>query len=143
MKYLKKVLKGVCLIVLAGYIWYTLDTTVFGRGDYSYYRYKTLPFWSYVAILDGKESLIKENLLNTALFVPIGFLLCILLPRRRWWMPLIFGIGLSAGIELMQLVWKRGTCEFDDVFHNTLGCVIGFAIVKGIAKFYNHTRWRN
>lgn len=130
MKTYKFMFKGVCLLALAGYIWYTLDTTVFCRSDYSYYQYKTYPFWSYAAILDGKESLIKENLLNVALFVPIGFLLCSLLSRRRWWMALIFGLGLSTGIELMQLVWKRGTCEFDDVFHNTIGCLIGYGLCK-------------
>lgn len=139
-RYLKIALKGVCLITLIGYIWYTLDITIFGRSEYSCYRYKTLPFWSYAAIMDGKESLIKENLLNVALFVPIGYLLCSLLPRRRWWMALIFGLGLSAGIELMQLLWKRGTCEFDDVFHNTIGCLIGYGLCKMAVSLTRLTR---
>lgn len=137
------VLKGVCLIALVGYIWYTLDTTVLGRSDYSYYRYKTYPFWSYAAILSGEVSLIRENLLNVALFAPIGLLLCCLLPWRKWWIALMFGFELSVCIELLQLVWKRGTCEFDDVLHNTLGCLLGFILASGIAKFYNHLRWRN
>lgn len=142
-RYLKIALKGVCLITLIGYIWYTLDITIFGRSEYSCYRYKTLPFWSYAAIMDGKESLIKENLLNIALFIPIGFLLSSVLPRIRWWKVLLFGLAFSVFIELMQFVGKRGTCEFDDVLHNTIGCIIGFAIVKGIAKLYNNSRWRN
>ncbi len=143
MKYFKIVLKGVCLITLVVCIWFTLDTTVLGRSDYSYYRYKTYPFWSYVAILNGEESLIRENLLNVALFVPIGFLLCCLLDRRKWRIALMFGFGLSVCIELLQLVWKRGTCEFDDVLHNTLGCLLGFAIVKGMIWLFNNLRWRN
>ena len=143
MKYFKIVLKGVCLITLIVYIWFTLDTTILGRCDYSYYRYKTYPFWSYAAILSGDGTLIRENLLNVALFVPIGFLLCCLQYRKKWRIAMMFGLGLSVCIELLQLVWKRGTCEFDDVLHNTLGCLLGFAIVKCMVWLYNNLRWKN
>lgn len=44
----------------------------------------------------------------------------------------MFGFSFSVCIEFLQLVWKRGTCEFDDIFHNTLGCMIGYGIYKGI-----------
>ena len=33
------------------------------------------------------------------------------------------------GIEILQLVTSRGLCEFDDVFHNMIGAVIGVGIV--------------
>ena len=136
MKYVRIVFKCVSLIAFAGYIWYTLDSTIFGRNDFSDYKYKTIPFWSYIAIYNGETFLIKEDLLNVALFVPIGFLLCYVLPYRRWWIALMFGLGLSVGIESMQLVWKRGICEFDDVFHNTIGCLIGYLITWGGIKCY-------
>ena len=32
----------------------------------------------------------------------------------------------------MQLVFQRGYSEFDDVFHNTLGAIIGFVLWKGV-----------
>ncbi len=38
------------------------------------------------------------------------------------------GGGLSFAIESTQYVTKTGFAEFDDVFHNTLGCVIGYGI---------------
>ena len=38
------------------------------------------------------------------------------------------GFIFSSVIELSQLALKRGLCEFDDVFHNTLGCVIGYGV---------------
>lgn len=137
MKKVRIILKFICLLALVGYIWYTLDTTVFGRDEYSAYRYKALPFWSYVAIYDGNEILIKEDLLNVALFIPIGFLLGLVMTNKRWWKALLFGSGLSVSIEMMQLIGKRGTCEFDDVFHNTIGCLIGFFVVLGIMRIYN------
>ena len=38
------------------------------------------------------------------------------------------GFVFSSVIELSQLVLKRGLCEFDDVFHNTLGCAVGYGV---------------
>lgn len=31
----------------------------------------------------------------------------------------------------MQYFLKRGLAEFDDVFHNALGCIAGWLMVKG------------
>ena len=35
-------------------------------------------------------------------------------------------------IEVLQFVFKRGFAEFDDVFHNVVGCAIGFGVYVGI-----------
>ena len=32
-------------------------------------------------------------------------------------------------VELLQLLAARGLCEFDDVFHNMIGAVIGVGVV--------------
>lgn len=42
----------------------------------------------------------------------------------------IFLIALcfSVGIEIMQFVTGRGLMEFDDVFNNTVGAVVGYGI---------------
>ena len=42
------------------------------------------------------------------------------------WKVLAIGGGFSLLIEVLQFVLKRGFAEFDDVFHNLLGCAIGF-----------------
>ena len=42
--------------------------------------------------------------------------------------------GLSALIEKLQLVSRRGLCEFDDIFHNILGAAIGIRIVMAVRK---------
>lgn len=34
------------------------------------------------------------------------------------------GIILSGGIEVLQLVLRRGLFEWDDIFHNSLGCML-------------------
>lgn len=48
----------------------------------------------------------------------------------RWkWKGILAAAGLCVGIEILQLVTSRGLCEFDDVFHNMIGAVIGIGIV--------------
>ena len=68
----------------------------------------------------------KEQILtNVVVFVPVG-----VLAGRIWrWKGLWVAAGLSIAIELLQLVTSRGLCEFDDVFHNMIGAVIGIGIV--------------
>lgn len=36
-------------------------------------------------------------------------------------------------LEITQYFTGRGLCEFDDVFHNTLGACIGFIIWKKLS----------
>lgn len=42
----------------------------------------------------------------------------------------IIGCGISVTIESLQFFLMRGFSEFDDVMHNTLGCMIGYVLVK-------------
>ncbi|WP_394798617.1 VanZ family protein [Parabacteroides distasonis] len=53
--------------------------------------------------------------------VPVVFLLSFVFIHRSWWKVALVGFVFSSVIELSQLVFKRGFCDFDDVFHNTLG----------------------
>ena len=66
----------------------------------------------------------KRQLLNIALFVPLGFLLPLLSkPFRKWYAALGAGFGVSLLIELSQFFTGRGMCDVDDLFTNTLRCV--------------------
>ena len=67
----------------------------------------------------------NQILTNIIMFVPVG-----VLAGRIWrWRGLWVAAGLSIAIELLQLITARGLCEFDDVFHNMIGAVIGVGIV--------------
>ena len=35
------------------------------------------------------------------------------------------GIAVSSAIEISQLLFCRGLFEFDDIIHNSLGCMLG------------------
>ena len=41
---------------------------------------------------------------------------------------MMVGAGISVMIELLQLIFKRGLCEVDDVIHNVLGCMVGYGV---------------
>jgi len=63
---------------------------------------------------------------NIVLFAPLGFLLVMLLPIRRWWLALLIGPALSIGIELTQLTTLSDRfASIGDVFANSSGVFIG------------------
>lgn len=64
------------------------------------------------------------------MFVPVGVLAGLIWRWRGLW----FAVGLSVGIEILQLVSGRGLCEIDDVVHNMIGAVIGVGIVMMARK---------
>lgn len=91
-------------------------------------------FWSYREVLrSGKDALLTQNIANVLAFVPIGLLLGCAFGRMKWWKALAIGGGFSLLIEVLQFVFKRGFAEFDDVFHNVLGCAIGYGVYVLVA----------
>jgi len=73
-----------------------------------------------------------EVLANVLVFVPIGILAFLLLPRRAWPLSLLAGPLLSGGIELAQrLALPHRAATFDDVLANSTGATIGvvFAVI--------------
>ncbi len=90
-------------------------------------------FWSYRKWFAGDKDLGKEILGNIAMFIPYGFLLSSVLltfrnGKRRG--GIVFGsaIVFSFTIEILQLVLIRGLFEWDDVFSNAVGTVIGMLL---------------
>jgi len=50
-------------------------------------------------------------------------------PRKQFWISMLFLIGFSATIEIIQLVGQVGLFEWDDIFDNGLGGLLGYLIV--------------
>jgi len=66
---------------------------------------------------------------NVLMFVPLGFLVSMLLPVRVWWLALIICPGLSVAIELTQgLALSARFATVSDVLSNSLGAIIGALI---------------
>lgn len=121
--------------ILAFYLSFVAKITVFSRIPWYEPRYMLVPFWSYRAIADGRTGLISEVFWNVVLFMPIGILFMLLLTCKcKWVITIIIGFLITTAIELIQLIFHRGYFEFDDIFHNTLGTVIGIAIYIVVIK---------
>ncbi len=62
---------------------------------------------------------------NILLFLPFGFILKCLYPYKRNLTIVVYGLLLSMGIEVTQLLLQIGICDVDDVILNTTGAVAG------------------
>lgn len=63
---------------------------------------------------------------NVVMFIPLGFLVSMLLPVRVWWLALVICPGLSVAIELTQaLALSARFATVSDVISNSIGALIG------------------
>lgn len=88
-----------------------------------------MPLWSYLEIVSGNYSLLLEIIINIFMLAPLGFLLA----RFHFFnihRIIIFGFLFSLIIECNQFILAKGWFECDDIIHNTLGIVIGYALYR-------------
>ncbi len=70
---------------------------------------------------------------NMLMFVPLGFLLPLLTRRARRFLPvLLLSLLVCVLLEMLQMLTHRGVFELDDIFHNTLGSVIGYFLAEAL-----------
>ncbi|WP_422936017.1 VanZ family protein [Sinomonas sp. P47F7] len=77
-----------------------------------------LPSWLHAGAIEAAA--------NVAIFVPVGFLLVLILPRRWRWLAVVGCCALSTFIETVQwilLTDRSGNVR--DVITNTTGAIIG------------------
>lgn len=121
-------------LLLVEYLVWIFCMAVFFRGVQATRSFNLAPFWSYGAIHSGNRLFMVLDIMNVTAFVPVGFLLCCSIGLTKWWQVLLIGIAISVGIEVLQFVLLRGFAEFDDVFHNALGCLVGYEAHNGISS---------
>lgn len=78
--------------------------------------------------------------LNIALFIPFGFLLPAVAPKKRQngVFSVLTGMMLSTFIETIQMVLQIGECDIKDIVGNTLGTVLGYLIYCLVARRYRN-----
>ena len=124
-------------LLLAEYMVLILLLAVVFRKLLDVREFHVIPFRSYWYIWEGGRFLVQV-FMNVLAFVPIGLLLGCAFGRLRWKTVLWIGGGFSLLIEVLQFAFKRGFAEFDDVFHNVLGCAIGFGVYLAVAWLINN-----
>ena len=114
------------VLLLIEYIFLLFCSTVIFRPTGETRQYDFHPFWSY-----DRPELLVENIMNVIVFIPMGLLLGIVFKQMTWWKVLLIGCSISVTIEALQFCCMKGFSELDDVMHNTVGCLIGWFMVKG------------
>ena len=136
-KGLGKGFKDVVAILLIEYIIFLYCSTVIYRAVNLEDNHNFVPFWSYVKIINGTDlGLLPQNIMNVVVFLPVGLLGGGLFHKNAIWKVVVLAAAISLSIETMQFVLQRGFSEFDDVFHNTLGAMIGCILWKGAKSIW-------
>lgn len=131
---------GICLVI--AYVFLVFASTVLSRPTYATHLYELQPFWSYERIWNGDKSLFWEDILNVVLLIPEGMFLSMALriadlKNRYAAMTVIwFSFLTTVCIEGSQLIFRKGLFEFDDIFHNTLGGLLGCLIYLAVHKIW-------
>ena len=80
--------------------------------------------------------------LNVVMFLPFGYLIPATNPRylRKWSFAMMGGLVTSTVIEGCQMIFQLGQSDVDDIIANTLGAVLGYALVRFVWQFQKN--WR-
>lgn len=73
---------------------------------------------------------LAEIAFNVALFIPVGALAALLLPRRAWPLALLAGFAFTTVIELVQVPEPDRISDPRDLVMNTAGAVLGVLLVQ-------------
>ncbi len=98
---------------------------------------------SHISIVKPED--IAQVYMNIMLFIPMGYLL----PYVFSWFrervrirPAAACFLISPVIENLQLIFRRGLYDIDDLFSNTIGGVIGQFLFLSFAYVVTHPAWR-
>lgn len=117
--------KVLLVAYLAFIVYMTLASRKVGSGGLRPVPFRTYKgFWSN----SYRRMQIMDNIW---LFVPMGAILYRLKPK---WYVVFVPVLISIVIEVAQYVLDLGVCEFDDVFNNGLGGVIGVVLCWVIVR---------
>lgn len=100
------------------------------------YHYNLMPFkeirrfWTYRQTL-GFWSVSLNLVGNVAAFIPFGIFLPRLFQRcGSFLLTTLLSFELSLCVEMLQLAWKVGSFDVDDILLNTLGGISGYLIYR-------------
>lgn len=111
------------------YMFLTYCNTILFRPKIDDIWHNFTPFWSYSEYYSGENpNLLPEIIMNIVGFIPLGFFMKATFHKLRWWQVILAGFLISLSIESIQYFFKLGIAEFDDIFNNTLGVIIGVAL---------------
>ena len=127
-------------------VYFLFFAEIYGRNSFADqdYRYTLIPFrevrrfWIYRSQVGYLAAFL--NLAGNVIgFWPFGFFLPVMHRRMRsFWLVTLLGFAFSLGVETVQLIWKVGCFDVDDMILNTLGALSGYWIFLLCDKIRRH-----
>lgn len=110
------------------------------------YRYNLVLFKEIKRFIRFRESLGIESFVvnifgNILAFSPLGFMLSLLKENYGKLISIfLISFGFSLSIEILQLIFKVGIFDVDDIFLNTLGGLLGYLFSIPVKKIFKRSK---
>lgn len=123
--------------------YFVLFSERYGRLSHTTYQYNLVLFkeikrFIVYAHYFSFEELATNLFGNIFAFSPFGFLLPFMRDRKTGFFTVLFGtFCFSLSIESMQLIFKLGVFDVDDLLMNTIGGIIGYLAYKIVRRVYH------
>ncbi len=130
------------LMYLALLVYFLFFAESFGRTDPKTrgYSYNLVPFkeisrfWIYREKL-GIRAMMLNIVGNIVAFMPCGFFLPIVSRRsKKWYNTVIISFMFSLFVETIQLIFRVGSFDVDDLLLNTAGGILGFVLYCSVQQ---------
>ena len=125
----RRPLRFVALAYAALVLWVTVGPTPWRTTPGSQLEGGILNPDSWTATTTWTTGYLSEMAFNVALFIPVGILAALLIPRRRWLLALLAGLAFTTVIELIQVPEPHRISDPRDLVMNTAGAVFGVVLV--------------
>lgn len=113
----------------------------FGTIFSSYHRINLIPFRFITEPKVGDVDLFGQGIANILMFVPLGFIVPVALPRLRCFRKTYLTMAIfSFSIEVFQYFIGRCT-DIDDLLLNTLGGIWGYGLFRCFSRLLRHRNW--
>ena len=124
------------ILLLILYVSCIFLITIFSRQESADYLVNLVPLSS-IREFDHINSELVMDFNNMLLFMPFGFLFSWQSRKHKLCSSLAHSFMVSIGIECVQLMFKRGKFDIDDIIFNVLGCFCGWCLFKFILFVFN------
>lgn len=107
-----------------------------------YWNLQLIPFRTIASSIDSyiRVGMVPSStnlIANIAVFVPMGYLIPLVVRRPSFIKTIIFSLAIILCIEIIQFITYLGSADIDDVFLNMVGCVIGYAFYMIYSALHN------
>ena len=125
----RRPLRLVAVAYAALVLWATIGPTPWRTTSGSQLDGGILNLDAWTAPVTWTTGYLSEMAFNVAIFIPVGILAALLIPRRRWPLALLAGLAFTTVIELVQVPEPHRISDPRDLVMNTAGAVFGVLLV--------------